>query len=535
MKLFSEHQLLLMRRESRIVMGRHAISLWLLALVLTVTFLSIAFSEGSMAYLDEKMNDPFTNWVNINLYEAKDNTTTRKLKDYLNDASIQEHFSFDGWQTVNRSTMNMVSLNGSHDSYSALSYERLSSDLIAKVLSEENVIKDYCICSDSIHESSMGIIATRATIEKLGYDIDHVPPFLDYHSHSVGADTLGVKLMDDNYARAPLPLLAVVKHLPMNVEVVNSKYLYKQISDNIDFPLSLSHEKYVRELRFFVPENVVDFTLEQVQSMLPDSLRTLIFSVTRSESSLQQRLRNWQKGCMMMVYLTESPQPSLTTVRNIEDILTGHYAKEGVVRTYDYLPGNIDGWKTTMGVTVRDDMDDFLSVHFTRLDSIRAFGRFVKNKTEIQIEMIQLESKENFSAVSNMAGILTLALIAFSITSIVFFIVNMMQNYFQKVKRNLGTFKAFGISTSELMRVYIAIIMGIVLVALAVALLVTYAVELLLPIMGIVKEGRFCYLQLWNVKTFGAVVIIIAATISSVLIVMRRLLRQTPGNLIYDR
>ena len=56
---------LLMAREGKEVLGRNGSNLWILTIVLVATFLSIAFSEGSMIYLKDKMEDPFTNWVSI--------------------------------------------------------------------------------------------------------------------------------------------------------------------------------------------------------------------------------------------------------------------------------------------------------------------------------------------------------------------------------------------------------------------------------------------------------------------------------------
>ena len=68
-----EYLKLLAKREGRIVLGHRCANLWLLSIVLMATFLSIAFSNGSMLYLSEKMNDPFTNWVNIaKAYESDD-------------------------------------------------------------------------------------------------------------------------------------------------------------------------------------------------------------------------------------------------------------------------------------------------------------------------------------------------------------------------------------------------------------------------------------------------------------------------------
>ena len=71
--LLNEYLKLLAERESGVVLGKKWFNLWLLTAVLAATFLSISFSNGSMIYLSEKMNDPFTNWVNISNGFGKDN------------------------------------------------------------------------------------------------------------------------------------------------------------------------------------------------------------------------------------------------------------------------------------------------------------------------------------------------------------------------------------------------------------------------------------------------------------------------------
>ena len=126
-------------------------------------------------------------------------------------------------------------------------------------------------------------------------------------------------------------------------------------------------------------------------------------------------------------------------------------------------------------------------------------------------------------------------MIVFSIVCIIIFLTNMLQNYFQKVRRNLGTFRAFGMSTRELIRVYIVIIISIIMAALILALAVTWLAECALLLFGIMKDGAYSWLILWNSRTLWAIIIIIGATMLTVFSVMRRLLHQTPGNLIYDR
>ena len=49
------------------------------------------------------------------------------------------------------------------------------------------------------------------------------------------------------------------------------------------------------------------------------------------------------------------------------------------------------------------------------------------------------------------------------------------------------------------------------------------------------KEGTYSYLSLGSAKTVAAVCIILVVSVGTVYYVMRKLLRQTPGDLIYDR
>ena len=99
----------------------------------------------------------------------------------------------------------------------------------------------------------------------------------------------------------------------------------------------------------------------------------------------------------------------------------------------------------------------------------------------------------------------------------------------------MGTFKAFGIGSSELINVYVLILLAIVVAAVIISLSVTWLIQLLLPVFGMLKDGQFNYLSLWNMKTVWSVIIVIVATVVTVRVVMSRLLRQTPGDLIYDR
>lgn len=519
MKLFKEHQYLLMRRECRVVLGRRASNLWLLTIVLMATFFAVAFSVASIAYLEDKMNDPFTNWVNIDLRNT-DKENIDRLRDLLDTDSVQRHYGFNSVQSEINNSLTLVSASGQSKLFSTLFYENLSNNLIKAVLKEDNVINAYSINPDDITDSSLGVIMTIEALEDLGYSVDNLPAYINYYSKSVGADTLGLKMLDNGYARAPLPLLAAVKRLPMNKEAIASKYLHEvRIMEGRDCPIDINHENYARELFYFVPKHLTEeFTEEAVRRILPSDLAVHVDEVL-SQGQVKKRLQPWKEGTIMRVYAKTGTKRE--EVNRMEGELTKHFDGRGLERIYNY-----DNVKVEY-----KERDNVYSVYFEELDKIEEFERFVKAASTLQIEMTQVNAKKNFSAVSNMAIVLTVAMLVFSIISIIIFIVNMMQSYFPKVKRNLGTFKAFGLSTNELVRVYVVIIVGIVIMALIMALTIVGLTELLLPL----RDNESEYLILWNMWTASVVAIILFCTLVSVIVVLRNLLRSTPGNLIYDR
>ena len=212
------------------------------------------------------------------------------------------------------------------------------------------------------------------------------------------------------------------------------------------------------------------------------------------------------------------------TIQEIDDMIADKYLSNDVSRVYDF--DFSDSYVSQIS---------FVSVHFEDLDMIKDFEKYVKEQFYIEIEMSQVNAKENFNAVSIMANILSWAIVIFSIMCIVLFIVNLLQSYFQKVKRNLGTFKAFGISNAELIRVYVLIMSATVITATVLSFVSVYIVQSLLPLLGVVREESFNYLSIWSLKTLYAVIIVWISSVLTVYQVMSKLLSATPGDLIYDR
>lgn len=507
---------LLMAREGKEVLGKKGSNLWLLTIVLVATFASIAFSEGSMIYLKDKMEDPFTNWVDI----AIDGSNLR-FKDFeqsLNDPQIMKKFNFGD---VHGDREEYFDMQG--DKYlRCRHFANINTPLIRKILADDNVV-NHCVADTSrLSNTSLGFIITADALRKLGFSTDSIPAYIYYKAYNTGADTLGLKLQEDKFLLVPLPVLAVVRRLPNNVDLMGTNYLSEQPNNDLKYPFDFNkHLDYISNLTYFIPgECDVEKLTSLVSACFPDSIAKYV----KCREEHMGDVESWMQGTQFVLDWGQY-SPSLTPQEWLacDAAILQKLKSQGAVRIYDYDTGENSNVP-----------DRYVSLAFSSLDNIRAFEDYAKTEHQVQIDMSQVASKENFQAVTVIARILSAAMVIFSIVCIIMFMVNMLQSYFQKVKRNLGTFKAFGMNARELILVYIIILVAIVCTAVLCALLITWGIQGLLPVMGIEKEG-FNYLSLWNVTTYVATGVVLLSTVATVIFVMTRMLSQTPGDLIYDR
>jgi hypothetical protein len=147
-----------------------------------------------------------------------------------------------------------------------------------------------------------------------------------------------------------------------------------------------------------------------------------------------------------------------------------------------------------------------------------------------EINVAQIEAKKNFAIVSNLTAFMAVVLFFFSIASIVSFVDSLLRAHIEKIKPNLGTFMAFGLSNETLLKSYlriIAVFMGITLLS---ALLIAFIFDLL--------EDHFMVLSrfdLFDWKVGGAVLILLVIGYVKSIMTINAILKNTPGNLIYER
>lgn len=510
---------LFVRREGKVVLGRNYSSLWLLCGVLTVTFLAIAFSNASLNYLSYKMNDPFINWVDI-----KNNFADNDFKGFelaLQEDTFLADYHAKGYQTDKYWYTLFATAGKDGKNLKCRFFADIQNDLIKAVLDKDNVVFGARIADEKLDNTSYGVIITvDALLNKLGYTKD-VPPFIYYKAYCdpEAAEEFGVEVVDDHFALVPVPVLGVVKRLPTNMDIIGTKFFYHQDNGQA---LNMYEPSYMASFIYFVPDNV---NKETFKKDLETAVESNTGSPYYSDADYQlPRMASYKNGSFVALLFDDEDDVDYEMNARINDGILEKYASSGAVRVYDYYEADFN-----------DDDDDYISVHFNDLNRIGEFQEYAKSNYKIEIDMSQINAKENFNAVSLMANILSWTMIVFAIICIILFIVNLLQSYFQKVKRNLGTFKAFGIGNYELIAIYVLIMIATILVSVLISLGIAWLVQVLLPLFGLLKDGAFNYLSLWSAKTICSVLIIITASMVTVYAVMHNLLKATPGDLIYDR
>lgn len=505
---------LFVKREGKVVLGKRFSNLWLLVCVLSLTFLAIAFSNASLTYLSYKMNDPFINWVDIqNDYGEGD---IDGLLDGLSDTTKQREYHFVAYQVDYTNHYMFFGKKDSQIQYLNCRFFQSFADnpLLGAILSEDNVVDNATIPADRLTDDMIGVIVTKDVVSKMGY-VGEYPSYLNLCRYSSGADSLGFELYQ-GFARVPIPVIAVVNRLPKNMDIIATRFFYEQQRNDMTYPFNLNNIGYASSLVYYVP---TDSDKASMMDFLKSNSGDTCFV---RDAYLPQQASF--RGGSFIEFKGKNGMVSPSTVWKLHHDFMTKFGSDGVVRVYDY---DFSDYSLPQG--------SFISVQFNDLGRIRDFESYVKDTYKVKIEMSQINAKENFNSVSIMANILSWAIIVFSIICIILFIVNLLQSYFQRVKKNLGTFKAFGISNKELIGIYMLIMMATITVSIVVSLAFVWLVQSCLPLVGLVKDGMFNYLSLWNDKTAYSIVVILIGSAVTVLSVMKRLLATTPGDLIYDR
>ncbi len=526
---------LFFKRELHPLMGRSKSNLLILVIILFTTFTVIGFAEGSLRYLERKMKDPFINWVNI----LPGNLTKRGIDEVirnLNSENIREYYGINNAIGYNRFQFNFYDHNDILDYYQTgyLDTNRITRipartlDAEDPVINEVFARRNYITGRAFSDNWDIGLVVTEDVLMHLNYPLNSAFIWMDLPSLDPNDGLKQVRVA------IPVPLKGVVKTLPGLARMASTSYFYQQRSHRIgqnpfnpydDQRLLIAFTGTKDEFSEFSEK--LEIYLESYEDLVPYEPNR-IFSEPRFEGDQAEHF---------LAFVTFRPRG--VPKYKMDDLFTRLYNSSElsryqryVFRMYDY-EGRLGQYRPQVGY-------DRISVNFENLDRLREFSLMLSDEYDIEIDMAQIESRENYNFVSRLTGIISFVLIAFSILSVLLFVGHLLKKHLESIKRNLGTFKAFGLSNDLMIKIYVRIVLSILgisaLISLGASALFGYlgGMRFILFVFGSHYEpGRY-----FSLKSHYLIIAVLMLAVFSLIVlyfITSRILKQTPGDLIYER
>jgi len=504
------------RNETRELLGKKNKHFWLIVVILFFTFLAIGFSNGSLKYLKDKMEDPFVRSINAAI--PNNIRSVPRILEAYNVDSLQNTYKYDSIIGYNKWTAYFKgdmpeSPNRSIDGRSIPFNDPLVSTIVDSDINNS-------VGNSFIAENDISIIVTRNLIEKLGCSED--PAFI-FRSRNDGGLT-------------PIPIRAIVDKLPGDkIDFIVTQHFYNNWDGLGDNFLYQDNKKLYAYM-------VMDSTLAPDFQQVCDSFL----------------MRYWDEGGMLEVNTVDvsiypysyksilNLQISFYDSENIEEYqinelfsLMHESAEMKSFMEKEKLDSNqfIQSYYPNQE-NIRNERYDYISVNFNDLSMIDAFSERFSEDSGIKLEMSKIEQMKNYNFVSKLTQIMSIILIGFSVLMINIFLSNILSTHLNKIKMNIGTFKAFGI---DIKRIYISMMYIFVLLPMLLAFFlagvlgylgfVYFIIKVLSPF-GVEKD---LYFNLFNNYTLISVLVLSIVNYYAFSLIINGIFKQSPGDLIYDR
>lgn len=516
-KIHPDFHKLFLKNESKVLLGHRYVNFWILLSMLSITFLAIGFSNGSLVYLAKKMNDPFVNSVKVVVPTFSAQRISNVIYELNHDSTIKNEYHFKNLTGYYQYPLHFMKFNQADGQYE--SYGRsidLVNPLIDKICIGDNIIWGRKF----MDKEDIGIIVTKSFLVKLGYPKNgkFINLAVDYKGF--------VKAF-------PIPIIAIVHDLPNNANFITTPYFYNLIQMDIKNEGSLDFDN-TENLVLYTSDTIKAFDLKKT---LESYLRANFGDLGCFVSAPSVSYISVSKGYEILINFSDVDYDKIAVIDSVYHVL--HNALE--FSGFDFCQlYNIN----TYSISRHDEgygVFDRVSVNFNDLDKVRAFRSYFYNQSKLDVDMGQIESRDNYNLVSNLTRILSVVLIGFSILSISLFLSNLFKRHLEKIKMNIGTFKAFGIDNKTLQFIYFKLVGYFVIIAMFFSFIIASAigylgfVKTLYRVLSINYDKNEIYFQVFDKWTLFSVSSILVACFFVLYLIINKILVKTPGDLIYER
>jgi len=518
LNLNTEYERLFFKNEFAVFAGKSNKRLLRLISILLITFLALSFARGSYDYLYNKMNNPFTNWVNLPVETDKNRSEKDNIKNHFKDAAELEKFNLKtlkGYKIDNPKWYNKYGERW----YSRGRSVDVDDDILKAILNEDNLLwkkGDFILEEEVEKKYYYDVIVSIDFIQRLGYKFEDGLRKIKYANFDTNKNDLSFWL----------DILAVVDDLPNQCDFIFFPNLYNSIYDErsiipqgerSDFQiLSKNNDKQT------ILNNVIKALGKKGKgvSTLEQDIEVETFTIAETD---QRNIYKFffddgeYEHSKLASYFSKKEEQQKTELQYFIDVQRQKSTKpENIINPYEF------------------------AFNFKNLNKVRNFYEFIKNRFGVNIEMSQIEAKENFAFVSALTLITSLVIFALSLTTIIIYLINLLSTHLTGIKKNLGTYKAFGLSDNKLNSIYLKIVFSILCIGTLISFLIIFLIAKLrlvdrLLMMFTNLDPSVKSISVFNSWNLISVLVLLGLSVLLTYQTIKNILNKTPGDLIYNR
>jgi len=362
------------KRERIALLGKNYINLWTLVLIMFVTFIAIGFANGSLAYLSKKMSDPYVNWVNINLEQAK-SEHSNSIIDNCNTDSIRAKYDIINVNGYNIFWLNFSDFKNKKFVQTEIGRTiELQDTLLSKIINESNRGVGFK------SENDFGLIVTNELLEKYHYPKDAKFILHNYDYNGILLDTV---------RNIPIPILAVVESLPGNAMFISLPIFYynrMKTTSHVN-PFIVDSEN---SLLLFVDGN------RQKANLLSSEIKEIFKNSDYYSSYDPYNIisKNMRFDDCFTIKIVFDPMPdNIYFVDSVYNYLLSNNLfgnKSGVIRLFDI--------ESRFATNMSAD-HHYIAINFKELGKIRSFADYLASTNGIQIDIAQIKAFSYFDRI----------------------------------------------------------------------------------------------------------------------------------------
>jgi hypothetical protein len=502
--------------EYKVLAGKKNRTILSLLSILFLTFIAIGFAVGGVQKLRKNMDNPFTNWVELIVSNNSISDKSAKMIERYSSPEASEKYMLDRSNGFCEFVLHIYQANfeismSYRDTLNRTVWGRTiepDESLFQKILEKDNLIwkaRDFDPANNGFEADE--IVVTDELMKQLKFgEVD---------------STFGNVLIYIDTNLVCLKIKAVVNRLPGISRFISSPALYnvataKNDGGNACGELVKANNENSNELSFLLKN-------DKYQSMPFDSVCREFFSgKSFDKPASSDILIGGNRYVVKKLYFYPTEKPDSASLLNLKKLIDSMF----VSSAYASIDTENDRCRA---INYRDYHN--LAFNFKRLNRVREFSKDIEREFNIEIEMDQVEEKENFDIVSSLTVFTSVILLLFGISSVVLFITNLLKSHLGAIRANLGTLQAFGLSNKFIERIYLKIIFTFLILSVGLASLLALVIDAAEGFL-MKDESLFSFVNFW---IFIAIAGLMSVSLWFSSVTIHRLMDDTPGNLIYER